>query len=350
VEHNNVPGNGFFKIKVSFGNRFKICLSNSDVKITEKDGIHIEGEKKVVADSRSYSGDINFVSHAHFDHMHQGEGEVICSELTAKLSEARSGDKVERKDSNKIELIPSGHIIGSSAALIRGEKDVLYTGDVSLRDRVYMDGFEPVSADVLIMESTYGIPAYTFPEHEVVEQRIKDFVQNEDSSLILFGYSLGKAQKIQKIIEEATDRPILAHGSVKNMNDAVEKASELDFEAIPYGENRERMKEDGILIAPSSSSRSDWVEKLVDETGAKKAGFSGWGATESFKHRGGYDETFQLSDHCDFNELVELVEKVDPEKVYVQHGFDEEFASYLKREKGINARALKQNQSSLTDF
>jgi putative mRNA 3-end processing factor len=166
----------------------------------------------------------------------------------------------------------------------------------------------------------------------------------------LFGYSLGKAQKIQKLVEEATERPILAHGAVKKMNDRVEEASDLSFQAEEYTENKELMEEKGILVAPSKSSQSDWVEKLVDKNGAVKAGFSGWAATESFKYRGGYDETFQLSDHCDFDDLVELVEKVDPEEVYTQHGFDEEFASYLKREKGFNARALKQNQSSLTDF
>ena len=320
------------------------------MKITEKDGIHIHGEKKVVADSRSSQGDINFVSHAHFDHMHQSDSEVVASELTAKLAEARSGEKVQRTQAENIELLPSGHILGSSAALIKGEKDVLYTGDVSLRDRVYLDGFNPVSADILVMESTYGIPAYRFPEQRVIENRIKDSVRDEDSPLILFGYSLGKAQKIQKLVEEATERPILAHGAVKKMNDVVEDATDKEFRAKPYGENREIMKDNGILVAPSNTSQSDWVEKLVDETGAVKAGFSGWAATDSFKYRGGYDETFQLSDHCDFDGLVELVEKVDPEKVYVQHGFDEEFASYLKRELGYNARALKQNQSSLKDF
>jgi putative mRNA 3-end processing factor len=134
------------------------------VKIREKDGIHIEGERKVVADSRSFRGDVNFVSHAHFDHMHQGDGEVVSSELTAKLAEARSGEKVDRTEAENIELLNSGHILGSSAALVKGEKDVLYTGDVSMRDRVYLDGFEPVSADILIIESTYGIPAYRFPE------------------------------------------------------------------------------------------------------------------------------------------------------------------------------------------
>lgn len=320
------------------------------MKITEKDGIHIEAEKKVVADSRNSEGDINFVSHAHFDHMHLSDSEVVCSELTARLAGARADKEVKRINSDRVNLIPSGHILGSSAALIEGKKDVLYTGDVSLRDRVYLDGFEPVSADILIVESTYGIPAYTFPEQRVIENRIKDFVQGEDSPLILFGYSLGKAQKIQKLVEEATERPILAHGSVKNMNDVVEKATDMNFSAVPYGENKELMDENGILIAPSRSSQADWTEKLVNKTDAVKAGFSGWAATDSFKYRGGYDETFQLSDHCDFKGLIKLVEKVDPEKVYVQHGFDEEFASYLKREKGFNARALKQNQSSLTDF
>ena len=320
------------------------------MKITEKDGIHISGEQKVVADSRNSQGDVNFVSHAHFDHMHLNDTEVVCSELTGKLASARADKKVERIDHDSVELHSSGHILGSSAAQIKGEKTVLYTGDVSLRDRVYLDGFEPVSADILVVESTYGIPAYRFPEQRVIENRIRDFVWDEDSPLILFGYSLGKAQKIQKLVEEATERPILAHGAVKNMNDVVEEATDMDFRAVPYGENRELMKEDGILVAPSNTSQSDWVEKLVEETGAVKAGFSGWAAQDSFKYRRGYDETFQLSDHCDFDGLVKLVEEVDPEKVYVQHGFDEEFASYLKREKGFNARALKQNQSSLTDF
>jgi putative mRNA 3-end processing factor len=321
------------------------------VKITEKDGIHIEaGKKKVVADAKNSVGDINFVSHAHFDHLHLGQGRVVCSSLTAELAEARTGETVQKSESSDLELVDSGHILGSSAALIKGEKDVLYTGDVSTRDRVYLEGFEPVSADVLIVESTYGIPAYTFPEQRVIENRIKDFIQDEQSPLILFGYSLGKAQKIQKLAEEATNRPLLAHGSVKKMNEVVEKTTDMNFKAKPYGENKELMQENGILIAPSSSSRSNWVKKLVDKTGAVKAGFSGWAATESFKHRGDYDKTFQFSDHCDFNDLIDLVEKVGPEKVYTQHGFDEELASYLKKEKGINARALKQNQSSLTEF
>ena len=321
--------------------------------IREKDGIHFEVDgKKFVADSRSSTGDINIVSHAHFDHLHQSDSKVVCSELTAKLAEARTGEKVQRHEDHGLELIPSGHILGSSAALFGKEEKHLYTGDVSMRDTAYLKGFQPPSADVLVVESTYGIPAYTFPEQKEIENRIRDFVSdNRGQPLYLFGYSLGKAQKIQKIIEEVTERPVLAHGAVKKMNDAVEKASEMSFQAEAYGENKKKLEEENaILIAPSRSSQADWMEKNVEKFGGLKAGFSGWATQESFKYRGGYDETFVLSDHCDFEELIELVQAVDPERVYTQHGFDEELASYLGRELGYNAKALKKNQSSLTDF
>ena len=321
--------------------------------IREKDGIHFN-RGEVVADSRKASGEKNVVTHAHFDHMHQdSSNEVICSELTGKLFEARLDEEFNyRTESEGLELINSGHILGSSAVKfeMNGET-VLYTGDASTRDRAYMEGFDPPQADVLVMETTYGIPNYRFPAQEKIEKNIREWVQeNQDRPLILFGYSLGKAQKIQHIVEKFTDREIIAHGAVKKMNDVVEEVSDLKFSARPYGENKDVLEDNGILIAPSNTSQADWVEKVVEEYDALKAGFSGWAVSDSFKYRGGYDETFVLSDHCDFDELIEMVEKVDPERVYTLHGFDEAFASHLKKERGINARALKRNQASLTDF
>ena len=221
-----------------------------------------------------------------------------------------------------------------------------------MRDTAYLNGFKPPEADELVVESTYGIPAYTFPSQKEIENKIKDYIKdNRSQPLYLFGYSLGKAQKIQKIIEECTERPILAHGAVKKMNDAVKQATDMKFDAIPYGENKRKLEEkNAILIAPSRSSQADWISNNVEKFGGLKAGFSGWAAQESFKYRGGYDDTFVLSDHCDFDELIELVQSVDPENVYTQHGFDEELASHLKKELGYNAKALKKNQTSLSQF
>lgn len=309
-------------------------------------GIRLERDEIFVLDGKPAEG-VNFVSHAHSDHAVKSDREVICSSATKKLLEQRFDLELDSRDHENIELMPSGHIVGSSSALIDGE--VLYTGDVSLQDRAYMDGFNPVSAEKLIVESTYGIPAYTLPDQQQVVREVKDWVEDTNRPILLFGYSLGKAQKIQQIVQKATEREIIAHGAVQNMNKVIENITELKFRSEPYTENREVLEQNGLMVLPSHLSNSDLAEKLVKKHDALKAGFSGWAVQEAFRHRGGYDKTFPLSDHCGFKDLVKLVEEVDPEKVYTHHGFDEAFASYLK-DRGYNARALKKNQSSLSDF
>jgi len=319
--------------------------------ISEKDGIHIDLNEKFVADSRKAVGDVNIASHAHMDHAFQGDGEVVCSDLTQKLLESRLGKELVLSKHPDIELIDSGHILGSSAALIKSDgKKILYTGDVSTRDRAYIKGFEPVEADILITESTYGIPAYSFPSQTQIENNIKTWIEDTQSPY-LFAYSLGKAQKIQYLVQQVTDRPIIAHGAVLKMNKVVEEHTDLNFDARSYGDNKDLLKNgEGIFIGPTRFAKSDALNELVKASNGVKAGFSGWGMTSSYKYRGGYDQVFPFSDHCGFDELVEMVKAVNPEKVYTHHGFDSEFAAYLKREEGVNARALKENQASLTDF
>lgn len=318
-------------------------------KVKHSSGIKIEGEPSYALDSSRKDFDYSIISHAHADHaLKKDSDQIICSELTRKITETRFEVSIDPTEHEKVELIPSGHILGSSSALVDGK--VLYTGDVSTRDRAYIDGFHPVKAEELIIESTYGIPNYRFPDQEEIEKEIRDWIKDTDRPLFLFAYSLGKAQKIQHLVQKATDRPIIAHGAVKKMNDVIEENTDLKFRAKEYTENKDLLEENGIMIAPSRSSKADYIHTLVKKYNGVKAGFSGWAVNDSFKYRGGYDRTFPFSDHCDFDELVDLVEKVDPEKVYTHHGFDDAFASYLSREKGFNARALKNNQSSLTDF
>jgi len=320
--------------------------------IKQKDGIHIGREKNFIADSRKEKGDANIVSHAHMDHVHKAPNPVICSDLTAKLAEARTGIKIETVKHSNVRLLDSGHILGSSAALIKTDgKRVLYTGDVSTRDRAYIKGFKPVKADILITESTYGLPPYLFPDQKEIEREIIDWIQdNKNRPLYLSAYSLGKAQKIQYLVKKAVNRPLIVHGSVKKMNDIIEKHTSLEFNVKPYKENKNLLKSgEGIFVGPTSFSNKDFLNNLVKNSNGLKAGFSGWCITGAYGY-GRYDKSFPFSDHCDFGELVNLVRDVNPEKVYTHHGFDAEFASYLKREEGFNARSLKTNQTSLTDF
>jgi len=68
---------------------------------------------------------------------------------------------------------------------------------------------------------------------------------------------------------------------------------------------------------------------------------SGWGLDPSAKWRYGVDVLFPLSDHADHPELLETVERVNPQRVWLVHGFTREFASEL-RLRGRDARALGQ--------
>jgi putative mRNA 3-end processing factor len=49
-----------------------------------------------------------------------------------------------------------------------------------------------------------------------------------------------------------------------------------------------------------------------------------------------------MSDHCDFNELVDMVVKSGAEQVYTIHGFVDEFAAHLNNI-GIRAQPLIKN-------
>ncbi|MFC4553169.1 mRNA cleavage and polyadenylation specificity factor-like protein [Halorussus sp. GCM10023401] len=326
------------------------------------DGIHIEAGdgRRVVADVRSAVGDVNVLSHAHADHtFRRTPGTVVCSAETAALVEARTGtsvpDHVESTD--EISLLPAGHVVGSRAALVEHGPDsetpgrrVLYTGDFSVRDRLYLEGFDPVDADVLVMETTYGKPTYRFPPEAELQAEIRDWLADHpDRPLFLFGYSLGRAQKLQALAREATNRPLVVHGAVRTVNDAIESATDLSFPATPYDEVDE-LAGDEIVVLPTHLARHDWVQSLVAKHGGLKAGFSGWAVDRSFRYRGGYDATFPLTDHCDFDELAAVVEAVDPEVVYTHHGFDAEFADFLRTTFDRDARPLLGDQTTLGDF
>lgn len=328
--------------------------------VRRKDGIHISASeasgsagRTYVADASSAVGDVNVVSHAHADHTFRTTPEtVVCSAETAALVEARTGatfDFVEETD--EVSLLPAGHVVGSRAALVETDRRYLYTGDFSVRDRCYLDGFEPVDADVLVMETTYGSPNYRFPPEAELQGEIKDWLaDNSGSPLFLFGYSLGRAQKLQWLAREATNRDIVVHDSVRTVNDAIEAATDLSFPAESLAERNRELRGDEIVVVPTHLARKAWVQSLVEKHGGLKGGFSGWAVDRSFRYRGGYDATFPLTDHCDFDELAAVVEAVDPEVVYTHHGFDVEFADFLSTTFDRDARPLLGDQSTLGDF
>ncbi|MFD1512877.1 mRNA 3'-end processing factor [Halomarina rubra] len=322
-----------------------------------RDGVELtlDSGERVVCDADAPDGDVNVLSHAHGDHLYRdAPDEVVCSDLTAALARARREDEPHprtREDHPYVDLSPAGHIPGSRATLVTDPDSgyrTLYTGDCSTRERFGMDGLDAPDADTLVIETTYGKPEYEFAPQAELERDIVDFLDDSDGPLLLFGYTLGRAQALELLVERSSrPRPYVTKATAR-INRAIESVEGVDYGARRYREATELGEED-VLILPSQTSKLTFVNRIVEETGATKVGFSGWASDSSFKFRGDYDETFVLSDHCDFSELVAVVERVDPEMVYTQHGFAAEFADHCVS-LGYDAQALRRNQTSLGDF
>jgi hypothetical protein len=68
-------------------------------------------------------------------------------------------------------------------------------------------------------------------------------------------------------------------------------------------------------------------------------GVTGWAIDPAWRWRLGVDYAVALSDHADFDELLECIERVAPAVIYCTHG-PAEFVAYL-RQQGHNAHPLE---------
>jgi putative mRNA 3-end processing factor len=322
------------------------------VSVRLRDGVEValSDGTTIVCDASSPRGDVAVVSHAHGDHTPTEPTRAVCSPLTAALVEARQNISLERQDDDRVSLLPAGHVAGSRAALIVDPDGTryLYTGDVCTRPRFYLEGFDPPAADVLIVEATYGEPAYVFPDHREVADDILQWLSDTTEPVLLFGYALGRAQKLQLLAETAGRERIVTTPAVQRVNAAITDYLDVSFDVNSY-ESVDELRSGDALVLPMTTGRIDWIDDLAAKSGALKAGFSGWAVDDSFKFRGDYDVTFPLSDHCDFSELVALVSAVEPETIYTQHGSADTLASELTHA-GYSATALRANQTVLGDF
>ena len=104
-----------------------------------------------------------------------------------------------------------------------------------------------------------------------------------------------------------------------------------------------------LMVAPVMNRRNKFMTRLKKEYGAISVMFSGWAIRPGYVPMVGADHAFPMSDHCDYAELLKLVDEVSPETVYTTHGFAEEFALDL-RKRGYDAKPLEGYQSSLSDY
>jgi Cft2 family RNA processing exonuclease len=284
-----------------------------------------------------------FISHAHTDHARRHREALLTPQTLALIPEGRRPrgwrmlgyDEPMRRGRAMVTLLPAGHMLGSAQLLFEHEGiRLLYTGDLKLRQA---GGLPPTSiprADVLIVESTYGRPHFRFGDPDMTVESIARWCRlalDSNVAPVLLCHALGKTEEVMLALAQYGFSFALEKRCVPCAQAYVAAGRplpdwiELNGEAAPGR----------VVIAPPAGK--DAVRRLGRY---RTALVSGWAKDTEFSRLFGADATFDLSDHCDFDELMEVVERSGADQVYTVHGYTEDFARHLKK-RGVRASALE---------
>jgi len=126
----------------------------------------------------------------------------------------------------EVEFTPAGHIPGASMLLYRGDKDVLFTGDLQTIPTHLVGGAEPVECDVLVMESTYS--GREHPDRRETERRFRDKVEEtveRGGKAIVPAFAVGRAQEVLMSLASSGFETYL-DGMARAVNEIYEAAPE----------------------------------------------------------------------------------------------------------------------------
>jgi putative mRNA 3-end processing factor len=150
----------------------------------------------------------------------------------------------------EVEFTPAGHIPGASMILYRGEKDVLFTGDLQTIPTHLVGGAEPVECDVLVMESTYS--GREHPDRRETERRFRDKVDEtiqRGGKAIVPAFAVGRAQEVLMALASAGFDTYL-DGMARKVNEIYDAAPEYLADA-----RRFRRALEGVHVVESPGDR-----------------------------------------------------------------------------------------------
>jgi putative mRNA 3-end processing factor len=200
--------------------------------------------------------------------------------------------------------------------------------------------FEVVPCDTFITEATFGTPKYCWDKSarhgESIYHWWKENASRGENS-VLFGYSLGKTQRILAELAPFATRPILIHPAMIELTECYRRAGvrlaetkpipNLGSEATLFEEPPLRGE---LILAPPAWLRDNG--RALEQLGQLKTAFaSGWMQGGGFGHGRGVEFGFVLSDHADWNDLIRTVQETGAEQVFVQHRSEGALVRHLRK-------------------
>jgi len=318
--------------------------------------------KYVACDAPDETKPLRVVTHAHADHMIGLQQslrtceKVLMTEATKDLIDVMMsplflmGGSAETFDYGKtlrykedcITLFPADHILGAAQVLVEDAEGtrIVYTGDFRI------DGTPVLDADVLVMEATYGSPACKRPFNKDVKNLLVSLVEKglKHGSVYLFGYH-GKLQEVMQTLHEAGVKgPFVVPERVFHVSKVCEKHG-MRLGRLMLSDEREAR---GLL---EKNSPCIAFYHMGSKSKVGRGGFrvyvSGWEFDSPCREVANKEYVIALSDHSDFNGIMEYVRRSKPKLVITDNfriGYAETLAKEIRKRFGISAVTLPKSE------
>ncbi len=260
------------------------------------------------------------ITHGHADHAVSGNYDVYCTRATASVMQLRY-DRTAAKVFNivgfnepftigkvTITLIPAGHMLGSAQVLMEYEGTrYLYTGDYKLQPDDTCEPIEWVTTDILITESTFADPEVIHPDPVAEIQKINSIKTN----ILLGAYGLGKSQRLINLIStHVPQKKILVHHRIMPINAIYQKMGVVLGPHQIYGRKLMKVQDEFVYIVPPFT-----FDSYIRATGVTRLFASGWKNLQVNQR-----DTLFISDHVDWNDILETIARTQPKQIWTLHG------------------------------
>ncbi|MEO6630610.1 MAG: exonuclease, partial [Mucilaginibacter sp.] len=142
-------------------------------------------------------------------------------------------------------------------------------------------------------------------------------------NILLGAYGLGKSQRlINMISEHAPQKKILVHHRIMPINAIYQKMGIKLGKHEIYGRKLMKNQEEFVYIVPPFT-----FDSYIRATGVKRLFASGWKNLQVNKQ-----DTLFISDHVDWNDILQAVKNVNPKQIWTLHGNGKHLEKYFGNE------------------
>jgi len=289
------------------------------------------------------------ITHGHGDHARPGHGAILATAPTLAIMQARFGPQQTtqalaygerlRIGDVDVRLEPAGHVLGSAQIVMEyGGTRVVVSGDYKRRRDPTCPPFVVTPCDVFVTEATFALPVFCHPDDgQEIGRLLQSLRLFPDRTHLVGAYALGKAQRVIRLLREAGyDAPIFIHGAMASLCNLYRDFGIDLGELMPAAGQPQAAMKGGVVLCPPGALADRWSRRMHEPVTAMA---SGWMRIRQRAKQRGVELPLVISDHADWNELLQTMRDVAPGEVWITHGREEALARALEL-MGVPAKAL----------